>query len=164
MKPHYKLISIFILIGIIIACIVKCEPDKVVNEFEPTENDSLILANHGLKIENDSIKKIAMVKDTVWMKGAIRWRDAKQQYKADSIPCDSLVLICDTLLMQDSSYIATLKDVIKLDSNIIANYETIVKNDSTEIEKYKKAIIKHMRAKRCLIDFRCRHFTNEVLK
>lgn len=148
MKPHYKLISIFILIGIVFACIfVKCEPSETVDATTWPETEILKSVISDLNHENDSLKVKANLKDTVWMKGAIRWRDAKGKYKADSIPCDSLIVICDTLLYQDSSYISTLKTIIKVDSNIIANYEKIVRNDSIYIEALKKQVKKERRKK-----------------
>ena len=168
MKPHYKLIAIFILIGIIFACIfVKCEPEKIGNsEFDPTENEILKSVIQDLNHDKDSLQKVAAKKDTVRTIYITRWKQLKG--RIDSIPCDSAIVLvvnmCDTIITQDSSQITTLKDVIKLDSNIIANYEKVVHNDSAEIEKYKKAIIKHMKAKKWWIDGRCRHFTKEVIK
>ena len=53
--------------------------------------------------------------------------------------------------MQDSSQIATLKDVIKLDSNIIANYELVVHNDSLYIEQLKKDVKKQRKHKRAAL-------------
>ncbi len=168
MKPHYKLIAIFILIGIIFACIfVKCEPEKIGNsEFDPTENEILKSVISELNNDRDSLLKITDKKDSVRTVYVTKWKQLKG--RIDSIPCDSAIVLivnmCDTIITQDSSQIATLKDVIKLDSNIIANYEKVVHNDSAEIEKYKKAIIKHMKAKKWWIDGRCRHFTKEVIK
>ena len=147
MKPHYKLIAIFILIGIILACIfVKCEPEKIGNsEFDPTENEILKSVIQDLNHDKDSLQKVAAKKDTVRTVYVTKWKQLKG--RIDSIPCDSAIVL-----------------VVNMCGNIIANYEKVVHNDSAEIEKYKKAIIKHMKAKKWWIDGRCRHFTKEVIK
>ncbi len=154
MKPHYKLIAIFILIGIIFACIfVKCEPETVVNDFDPTENEILKSVIQDLNNDRDSLLKITGKKDSVRTIYVTKWKQLKG--RIDSIPCDSAIVLavnmCDTIIMHDSSQIATLKDVIKLDSNIIANYEKVVKNDSLHIESLKKEVKKHKRQKRAAL-------------
>lgn len=153
MKPHYKLIAIFILIGIIFACIVKCEPETVVNDFDPTENEILKSVIQDLNNDRDSLLKITGKKDSVRTIYVTKWKQLKG--RIDSIPCDSAIVLvvnmCDTIIMQDSSQITTLKDVIKLDSNIIANYETIVKNDSLHIESLKKYVKKQRKHKKAAL-------------
>ena len=76
MKPHYKLIAIFILIGIIIACIfVKCEPEKIGNsEFDPTENEILKSVISELNNDRDSLLKITDKKDTIRTIYITRWK------------------------------------------------------------------------------------------
>jgi hypothetical protein len=143
MKPHYKLIAIFILIGIIFACIfVKCEAETVVNDFDPTENEILKSVIQDLNNDRDSLRKITGKKDSVRTIYVTKWKQLKG--RIDSIPCDSAIVLvvnmCDTIIMQDSSQITTLKDVIKLDSNIIANYEKVVHSDSLYIEQLKKDV------------------------
>ena len=155
MKPHYKLIAIFILIGIILACIfVKCEPEKIGNsEFDPTENEILKSVISELNNDRDSLLKVADKKDSTRIKYVDRWHTLKG--RIDSIPCDSAIVLvvnmCDTIIMQDSSQITTLKDVIKLDSNIIANYELVVHNDSLYIEQLKKDVKKQRKHKRAAL-------------
>ncbi len=155
MKPHYKLIAIFILIGIIFACIfVKCEPEKIGNsEFDPTENEILKSVISELNNDRDSLLKITDKKDSVRTVYVTKWKQLKG--RIDSIPCDSAIVLivnmCDTIIMQDSSQIATLKDVIKLDSNIIANYELVVHNDSLYIEQLKKDVKKQRKHKRAAL-------------
>ena len=155
MKPHYKLIAIFILIGIIFACIfVKCEPEKIGNsEFDPTENEILKSVISELNNDRDSLLKITDKKDSVRTVYITRWKQLKG--RIDSIPCDSAIVLvvnmCDTIIMQDSSQITTLKDVIKLDSNIIANYELVVHNDSLYIEQLKKDVKKQRKHKKAAL-------------
>ena len=155
MKPHYKLIAIFILIGIIFACIfVKCEPEKIGNsEFDPTENEILKSVIQDLNNDRDSLLKITGKKDSVRTIYVTKWKQLKG--RIDSIPCDSAIVLavnmCDTIIMHDSSQIATLKDVIKLDSNIIANYEKVVKNDSLHIESLKKYVKKQRKHKKAAL-------------
>lgn len=154
MKPHYKLIAIFILIGIIFACIfVKCEPSETVDTKGLSQNEVIKKVVKTFMQHMDSTLKVADKKETERIKYVDRWRTLKG--RIDSIPCDSAIVLvvnmCDTIIMQDSSQIATLKDVIKLDSNIIANYERVVKNDSLHIESLKKEVKKHKRQKRAAL-------------
>lgn len=152
MKQHYKLIAIFLLAGIISVFIFgKCGSNRPEIPNSSIENDILKSVISDLNHDRDSLLTLTASKDTVWMKGAIRWREAKEQYKADSIPCDSLIVICDTLLTQDSSYIASLKGVIKLDSSIITNQKHLIENDSIYIEQLQQSVKKQKRQKRLAV-------------
>ena len=155
MKPHYKLIAIFILIGIVLWFTLCSEKEtKTEDSLQyDVENEILKSVIQDLNHDKDSLQKIADKKDSSRTIYITRWKQLKG--RIDSIPCDSAIVLvvnmCDTIITQDSSQITTLKDVIKLDSNIIANYETIVKNDSLHIESLKKYVKKQRKHKKAAL-------------
>lgn len=94
--------------------------------------DSLTLAGH---------------KDSIRIQYVTKWRKMKQD--TAFIPCDSIlpqiVNLCDSIILVDSSQIATLKNIVALDDSIISNYKKVTKNDSLLIVSQAKDIKKHKR-------------------
>lgn len=149
------ILHILILLGILAASLIffyKCESKTPDLPITPDKTDSIKKVNYKLEHERDSLLVIAKKKDSVRVDAVAKYRSLKG--KVDSIPCDSLlpqiVNICDSIVLVDSSEIASLKEIIKLDSGIISNYKKIVVNDSTTIAGLNKQIKKHKRQKKWL--------------
>lgn len=96
--------------------------------------------------QSDSTKAIANKQDTVRTKLIVKWRTKTK----DSVvykPCEELILICDSIIVVDSSQIASLRQVIKIDSSIIATQKIMLHSDSLDIKCLQKSIRKHKRQK-----------------
>jgi len=131
--------------------------DKCNKKVEPTSSveisDSIkqaISAQYEARIDSLILDK---QKDSIRVQYVTKWRKLKQD--TAFIPCDSIlpkiVNLCDSIILVDSSQIATLKNIVALDDSIISNYKKVTKNDSLLIVSQNKEIKKHKRHKKILI-------------
>lgn len=166
MKPIYKIILIVITSVLVTLYFTGCPKTEKPEPTNNIENAILKQAISDLNHDRDSLLKVSKNKEITRFEYIDRWHTLK--VRIDSIPCDSAIVLvvntCDTIIYHDSTLIADLKTIIKVDSNIIAQQEQIIKNDSIQMAETNKQIEKHMRAKRWLIDGRCRHFHRQVRK
>lgn len=143
---------IFFAAVLIVACVFLfkgCDEDRGVVA-TPDKTDSLKKVIVEQEKVKDSLLVIAKKKDSVRIETIVKYRYLKG--RIDSIPCEELlpkiVNICDSIILVDSSQIATLKQVIKTDSSIIQNYKKIIVNDSTTIVSLNKEVKKQKRQKK----------------
>lgn len=128
-------INIFVL-SIITALVIllsfnKCEkPVYVIPDLSPIKAK---IAN--LKRATDSIKPIIVESEKTVLKTRTIWK----QVRYDSlIPCEEILLYCDTLYQVDSTLIAQQKWFIGVQSDIIRKQDTIIKSDSVTINELSK--------------------------
>ena len=95
--------------------------------------------------DKDSTKFDVKKRDTVITKIVLRWRDRK----ADTVfkPCEELILICDSVIVVDSSQIASLKHLNELNDSIISQQKIMLYNDSIDANCFRKEIRRQKRQK-----------------
>lgn len=86
------------------------------------------------KAASDSAKVIRG-KDSIRDRVVVKWK--KVRYDS-LIPCEELLLYCDTLYEVDSTLIAKQKWFIGIQSDIILKQDTIIKSDSITIKELSK--------------------------
>lgn len=109
---------------------------------KPIEHNNAPIKTNIKKLEVKKVAtQIAANKiDSIVTKVIIRWRNKTR----DSIvyrPCEELILICDTIIKEDSLQITQLRQVIMLSDSIILNQKIIIHNDSIDkvcLTKYGK--------------------------
>lgn len=84
------------------------------------------------KKAKDSIHEKVIYKDSIRTKIVVKWKVIRHD---SLIPCETKLVICDTLIEQDSGLISSLKAEILVDNLIIHNQDTIIKNDSIALKK-----------------------------
>lgn len=132
LRNNWLKVLALILLIVLICLIPKCqnEPKQSINDFKP------------LIQKRDSIIKIVEYKDSIRTVYVTKWRKIK--LNPDTLPCDSfvheIISVCDTLILKDSSEIASLKDVIKQDSVIQAKYQAQILADSIVIATVNKKL------------------------
>ena len=137
----------FIIIGVllILLCFKQC--NSVVKDYLTTEqNNALKAINVILTKKEDSTKKEVKKTDSVRTKYVIKWRTKLHDttiYK----PCEELILICDSIIVVDSTEISQLRQVILYSDSIIVNQKVIIHNDSLDITCLKNSVKKQRRQK-----------------
>jgi len=137
---YFYLVIIAILL--IILAFKSCKQDCIV-PYHTVSNKA--------NIKKLEVKKVAeQVKanksDSVRTKYVIKWRTKLHDttiYK----PCDSLIIICNEIILIDSTEISQLRHVINFSDSIILNQKIIIHNDSLDAICLKKSIRKQRRQK-----------------
>lgn len=126
-------------------CFYKCDGDQ-----QPVDNSNLKKTINNDKFKKDSIKERIVYKDRWRTEYVVRWRNFKG--KVDSIPCpDALnqaIILTDSIIVVDSSLVASLKSELLIDSLIIKNQDSLIVQDSVKISSLNKEIKKHKRQKK----------------
>ena len=93
-----------------------------------------------LRIETkvrDSIRTVVEYKDSIRIKYVHKWHTIRHD---SLIPCETLVLFCDTIIRIDSSLIASLKAELVHDSIVEAQLYENIRKDTVIIRKLNSRI------------------------
>lgn len=150
MQPQTKTFIFCVLIAALVVVLFWREcgrPEMIV----PVTADSSVFyrskvsdLKHELAIRKPEIqvKEVQVVK---WQK---RWKTSRHD---SLIPCDSLVVICDSTIVADSSLIAVQKVQLATADSLISSLETLRRIDSTRfivvIDSLKKEVRKQKKRK-----------------
>lgn len=106
-----------IVVAVILAFISGrgCEPEPQ----NPNRIDTL-------KIIQTKYKDTVRIKEVIRNKVLVKWREVRHD---SLIPCETKLLVCDTVIRIDSSLICSLKDVIRVDSIMIVGLNKQVKRE-----------------------------------
>lgn len=88
----------------------------------------------------DSVKEVIVYRDSIRTKLVTKWRN-----RTDTLTITEVVNLCDSVILVDSSLIASLKNEINLDDSIIRNYRIVAVNDSNTIVRLNKDLRKQKR-------------------
>lgn len=135
------------IIAVLICIIVFNKCNSVVKDsFTTEQNDSLKTVNVILTEKKDSVKVAANKSDSIRVKFIVKWRTKLHDttiYK----PCEELIVICDSIILVDSTEISQLKQVINYSDSIILNQKVMLYNDSLDLLAAKKYGKKQRRQK-----------------
>lgn len=84
-----------------------------------------------LEVKKATTQIAANKSDSIVTKVIIRWR-TKIKDSTVYVPCEELILICDTIIKEDSLQITQLRQVITLIDSIINEQKVIIYNDSID--------------------------------
>ena len=136
-----KIYKLFILGCLIVLVIIVSDMFKSCRE---SEHDADISPIKHRIIEDlkrkDSVKEVIIYRDSIRTKLVTKWRN-----RTDTLTLTKLVNITDSIILVDSSLIASLKHEISIDDTIIANYQKVVYNDSIVIIGLNKSLVKQKR-------------------
>jgi hypothetical protein len=94
--------------------------------------DSLKNEIQTLEVQKAFLLVKANKSDSVRVETIVKYRYLKG--RVDTIPCDSLlpqiIVVCDSIIVRDSIYVADLKSIIKNDSTIIFLQNQLITSDS----------------------------------
>ena len=143
MIKRFKEYVPFIIIAILLIIIVfkSCNSKPV----EVHNNEPLKIKVKELTVKKDSSMVAANKSDTVRLKGIDRWHKAK--HDTLYLPCKELIVICDSIILIDSTEISQLKNVINYSDSIIVNQKVMLYNDSLDLLAAKKYGNKQRRQK-----------------
>lgn len=143
-----NIIIALLAIVIVMLCFYKCGSTQVT-----IDNSGLKKAINNDKLTKDSIRERIVYKDRVKTEYVIKWRNFKG--KVDSIPCpealNEAIILTDSIIVVDSSLVASLKAELLIDSLIIKNQDSLIIQDSVKIAALNKEIKKHKRQKKFII-------------
>lgn len=87
------------------------------------------------KQDQKKLKDSIVYRDIVRTKYLVMWKEVRH----DSItPCETKLLVCDTVIRADSTLIVAQRKVIKTDSLIILSQDSIIRIDSIALRSNKK--------------------------
>lgn len=132
MNPRLNIFLLSIITALVILLSFnKCEkPVYVIPDLSHIKSE---IAN--LKKASDSIKPIIIESEKTVVKTQTIWK----QVRYDSlIPCEEILLYCDTLYQADSTLIAQQRWFIGVQNDIIRKQDTIIKSDSLTIKELSK--------------------------
>ena len=136
-----KIYKLFILGCLIVLVIIVSDMFKSCRESEHIPNISPIKHRIIEDIKRkDSVKEVIIYRDSIRTKLVTKWRN-----RTDTLTLTKLVNITDSIILVDSSLIASLKHEISIDDTIIANYQKVVYNDSIVIIGLNKSLVKQKR-------------------
>jgi hypothetical protein len=122
---NYYILGGIILVMVIIFTLRRC------NRVQPVPP---------LRIETkvrDSIRTVVIVKDSIRTKYVHHWHTIRYD---SLIPCEVKLAIADTVILIDSSEIASLKQLIGQDSIIISKLYDNIRKDTIVIRKLNKSL------------------------
>lgn len=122
---NYYLLGGIILTMVILFTVSKCNRGQSVPQF------------HIETKVRDSIRTVIEYKDSIRTKYIHHWHTIRYD---SLIPCETLVLFCDTIIRIDSSEIASLKAELVQDSIIEAQLYENIRKDTTVIRKLNKSL------------------------
>lgn len=131
----YKLfiLGCLIVLALIISDMFKsCKKEQInINPIKETIKEDLK--------RKDSVKEIIVYRDSVRKVVVHHWHTIR---KDSLIPCETKLIVCDTLIKVDSLLITDLKHEINIGDSIIKNYQKVVLIDSNTIVGLKKDLRK----------------------
>lgn len=95
-----------------------------------------------LKHKSDSVKINIVYRDSIRTKTLIKYKEVRHD---SLIPCETKLIICDTLLVTDSALISEYVTKSMFDSSIISTQARIMRNDSATIAKLSHKLVKSKR-------------------
>lgn len=133
MNPRINifLLSVITALVILLAC-RSCEHTPVI-DYNKDFRDSINLLKNKLKVGKDSI----IYRDSVRTKVVTRWKTIRHD---SLIPCETKLLICDTVIQTDSALISVLKADIEVSKYLFNQYEEKISQDSVTIHKLTKKV------------------------
>ncbi len=133
MNPRINifLLSVITALTILLAC-RSCEHTPVI-DYNKDFRDSINLLKNKLKVGGDSI----IYRDSVRTKVVTRWKTIRHD---SLIPCETKLLICDTVILADSALISVLKADIEVSKYLFNQYEEKISQDSITIQKLTKKV------------------------
>ena len=133
MNPRINifLLSVITALTILLAC-RSCEHTPVI-DYNKDFRDSINLLKNKLKVGKDSI----IYRDSVRTKVVTRWKTIRHD---SLIPCETKLLICDTVIQTDSALISVLKADIEVSKYLFNQYEEKISQDSVTIHKLTKKV------------------------
>jgi hypothetical protein len=93
------------------------------------------------------VKTVVIIKDSIVTKYLTKYKTIRHD---SLIPCETKLVICDTLIQADSSLIFSLKQELFIDSIILGNYATLASRDSSTIAKLDKKLKRAKKINRIL--------------
>lgn len=140
-RKHY--LPFFIAILVTIAFIVgRCEHGKPMPIH--ISRDSIINQVAGMMARRQAVTTIVAYKDSI----RDRWNTKYKEIRYDSlIPCPEKLAIADTVIINDSSEIASLSALVGVQDSIIIGQGKIIQGDSVTIIDLKKDVRKQKRQK-----------------
>lgn len=143
MKTTLYTIVIIILTAVACCLILRSCVKPVSKENLHTET-KLVLAKES-KIHARE-KKAKIIHDTV-----TKWRTRYKAVRYDSlIPCETKLVICDTIVIKDSLLISKLEGIQLTQDSVIKDWHTIHANDSTALRRANKEVKKQKKQKQLL--------------
>ena len=133
MNPRINifLLSVITALVILLAC-KSCEHTPVI-DYNKDFRDSINVLKNKLKVGKDSI----IYRDSVRTKVVTRWKTIRHD---SLIPCETKLLVCDTVILADSALISVLKADIEVSKYLFNQYEEKINQDSITIQKLTKKV------------------------
>lgn len=142
----FMTICLMIVGGIIFSIMPKCSKEPVIDNTIQLKKE--IIKDKALA---DSVKRQVIYKDSIRIVYVNKYRDVKTYI---NLPCDTVLklveMACDSIIIVDSSEIASLKAEILIDGLIINNQDKLIRMDSITIMGLNKSIRKHKRQKKLI--------------
>lgn len=136
-----NIIIAILTLTVIILCFAKCEKPTLV---QPDIKNKI----SEQKQDKDSIRERIVYKDRV----RIQYVEKYRKFKHDSMPCpealNEVLVLTDSIIVVDSSLIASLKAELFVDSLIIKNQGDLITQDSIKIVSFNKEVKKQTRRKK----------------
>jgi len=127
MKKQIKYYIPYIIILVLALCLWLKGCDKP----KPINSDPVKTNIKKLEAKKSTNQIAANKSDSIVTKVIIRWR-TKIKDSTVYVPCEELILICDTIIKEDSLQISQLRQVITLSDSIINEQKVIIYNDSID--------------------------------
>lgn len=146
MNLFKKIIGYLVAIILTIVIMRSCTKPKEILVPRDIFRDRIIDLNKS----KDSTEAHAKYLDSVRVKVVYKYRTIKKDtviYRA----CEELILVCDSIIVVDSTENASLRHINKLNDSIISDYKKIVHSDTLDINCLKKEIRKQKWLKRVII-------------
>ena len=128
----HKAITILLAIAVIVLVCWKGCGNPVVKESLTTPIKAKVAT---YKQDQKKLKDSIVYRDVIRTKYLVMWKEVRHD---SIIPCETKLLVCDTLILQDSALISSLRAVIKTDSLIILSQDSIIRIDSIALRSNKK--------------------------
>lgn len=128
----YRNLKYFYIVIIAILLIILAFKSCNNKPIEVHNNEPLKTKVKTLTIKKDSSNVAANKSDSTRIKYVIKWRTKLHDtiiYK----PCEELILICDSIIIVDSTEISQLKQVINFSDSIITTQKVMLYNDSLDL-------------------------------
>ncbi len=125
--PQNRIFTYALLTAVIaLLCIVLF---RGCNEPEPQTNP-LKAEVAALKQTKSAIHDTVIYRDSIRTITVTKWRTVRHD---SLIPCETKLIICDTVIRADSALIAALRSEVLISDLIISKQDTIIRTDSTTI-------------------------------
>lgn len=122
-----KYLPYAVILVLLIILFRNCGKTEPIIDISPIKKE--IIKDKKIK---DSIHEKVIYKDSIRTKIVAKWKVIR---KDSLIPCETKLLVCDTLLMADSSLIQSLKAELVVSDLIIHNQSEVIKTDSIALKK-----------------------------